>query len=1321
MPNPYIDSLKIAKELENKAKEFQKKKKEIEDGLESIDSILEILKKFGLREDVNESVKKVRELLKDRNLDDAEKIYAQLFESLKRSWSDYYSKNIKDRISTIIKELGDNYSYLTRTILLENYENLDVKGLEELAKSIFTLDKAIRDKLGERAGEANGNILDSLERDSYLLIRQRDEINSKLKEILSRISQLELYAYKNKLNIVQIEKDKKEAISLFKQDNFEKTMELLDEYEKKLNNSIIENINTRLSEIGSLFDKGKKLEVNLDEFRESYENIKNGEIKYEINQLSESIKRLQQLIERKIFDDTISKLSRLNNELKELYGDSVPEKMSGLLRRVREAIKQNDMDSAFQMIKEANREMEEIKKSQNDLLAQVINIKSTINSLPIPNDEKEELNKELNFTMSLKIIDKTNVENLTKKLEKSISDLVIKYWNDIDDAIMLIEKYNKSVNPLLGLDVSKRDLETLLILVDAMPAIINQLKEIGDNLELRLKENGVELKCSGGENVSELVKSINACRSEYQKILFSQFDQDIKIISIYNKFLAENGFNITKAQKIIQILEKHPEKKADEIRKNAEDAILKFREIVNTVIRNWNIGKDAGNIENLDDAGRVGNATEYLREFKLKVKEFRERLIREMNGLALSELNLIDQEDSDSSSIISNERIVRIKINNSYGRLSNLNWYKKYSKSQHSINTYQELKNSVLGSVTLLLNEFPDLVLDIEKMKDIICLRDIDIGNKNNDKMKFEEIAKSRIIKDLSTFYNIDHASSEEEIDNIVREKTKEIIKEIRGRRPTSTVNFALGKVENILRERPRQAYISVLALYDANIEKGYMRKEINGMITRMRSIVNEYSMEVPWFQDEYKKVAEMMVMGDYANAMNLLNDIIIKASRDLPYLRYLRENLNMLNEDSSLLDEEGNRNILVIKRMILDYKFREAYDLINKTKDKINKKKLISQKNNISDFIDIVSATLLLNIFNGPRCDYIKASNSIKEILTDYQARYLLKEMEKIKEMNDILTTKLDTADINIKNSSEMGIFIFNLRQSLIMKILDQTRDKIDELFDESELLLLTPAYEKYKKMIESDKSFTKLSDFYKNLLNFGETLKNSITSWALEKGSADFIANEVGSINSIIRMIETKSLEENIQLPVLYNPQEIKKRIEFIEKIGKRISSEDIDFLIKKIEETGARLKNSLKITINTTRKESLGFALDIQLENDGSGPLFDVSINYHSKIVRIGDVYPDERRAIVINHENTSPEMLIISANTIDWKDYIFDMEIPAVVKYIRYIEKGKEGCSYCKGVILPGVEALKCNYCGKIYHLKCAQRSKKCIVCGNDFGL
>ncbi|MGC8727208.1 MAG: hypothetical protein ACP5RG_04300, partial [Thermoplasmata archaeon] len=1228
MPNPYVDSLKIAKELENKAKEFQKKKKSVEEGLERLSKIMESLKKFGLEENIEETRKKIEDLLKERNVDDADKLLNELSESLEKIWNNFYSNELRKIFESMKKEMGEFYADFFKKILSEDNNRFDLDSIESTLKTIEILDSVIREKLGREKIENYSNIIETLEEDINSILKRREEINSKLKDILLKISQFELYAYKNKVDIAGIEKSKKEAISLFRQDNFDKTIKMLEDYSEVLQDHIKKSISKRIDNIENLFEKGKVLDVNLDEFRESFEKTKNEIYNSDINQTSESLRKMEQLIDRKLFDETISKLSKLNNDIKDIYGDTIPDHISESIKKIRESIKENDLESAYKNIRDVKQQIETEKGLQSSLRERLSVLKENLSSIPFKDEEKSKITGEINALLSSKIIENDKVEKLEREIEKEIMKQINNYYSDINDAIILVKKYRKIDLSSYKIDISRRDIETLRKLSDIRSEEIKYLKEIAQEIEQKLKTKGKYMKCSDGDDISSLIKSINGCIAEYQKIMISNFDDYKKILSSYNDFLEYIGLHIPKIRKLIQIIEKHPEKNAEIVIFSAENAIQHLRKVAETIITNYNLlKKDNGLKESQKDEEIIKMANFAMNDLDSVMADKKVEMQKKAFEIILKDLNIYRESiqngpDTNPLNLLNRESIIRLKIDDIYKVLSDLKWYEQYKgKDDDKINSYQVLKDHVVNAIRRFYGDHPELASNGNLVEDIVCLRDVKtITDDNSKPIEFSEIANERIIRDLSIFYNISDAQNEESINNVLRERTRKILKDIKSKKSSATLNMAAGRIESYINERPREAYISALALYDENIEKGYLRKEVNGMITRIRAVTNEYGQEIPWFQDEFKKIAGMMVIGDYVKALDNLSEIIIKASKDLPYLKYLRENLSTLNNEMDILEEEDKKNLLEIKRMIMEYKFREAYDGIRNISEKVKRKKGESELKKLADKVEMISSNMIINLFNGTKCELMDDGKDIETILSNYQTRYLIAKMEEIKNLNDALETNIDLDGITIKNANEIGIFLFNLKANLIVKISEKISEIIDNFTVNAKLVIITQIFQKYLENMNKIIETLSIAEFYSEIKARNTELLGFVKQWAedVTEGSLN-VENLRMEIDAIIKEAEIHHLENNIQVPNLYNPEEIERRIEFLEKMGYKVErNSELDSIINEIESISGKFITSLDTKVFPTNlRKSQGFVVECHIKNNGTAPLFDVTVAFNGII--------------------------------------------------------------------------------------------------------
>jgi len=77
--------------------------------------------------------------------------------------------------------------------------------------------------------------------------------------------------------------------------------------------------------------------------------------------------------------------------------------------------------------------------------------------------------------------------------------------------------------------------------------------------------------------------------------------------------------------------------------------------------------------------------------------------------------------------------------------------------------------------------------------------------------------------------------------------------------------------------------------------------------------------------------------------------------------------------------------------------------------------------------------------------------------------------------------------------------------------------------------------------------------------------------------------------------------------------------------------------------------------------------------------------------------------------------------VYGQTLDFSTYEKVFTIKKLETLLKFKSNSRLVCASCRGAILPGIDAGKCEYCGSMYHLKCAERSKSCKVCGIEFNL
>ena len=84
------------------------------------------------------------------------------------------------------------------------------------------------------------------------------------------------------------------------------------------------------------------------------------------------------------------------------------------------------------------------------------------------------------------------------------------------------------------------------------------------------------------------------------------------------------------------------------------------------------------------------------------------------------------------------------------------------------------------------------------------------------------------------------------------------------------------------------------------------------------------------------------------------------------------------------------------------------------------------------------------------------------------------------------------------------------------------------------------------------------------------------------------------------------------------------------------------------------------------------------------------------------------PDENINVDVFFEGVDGEMIT--------KSFVFEVNVKG---YTVAYATGTEHCALCRGKIFKGDEMVVCSECGATYHKKCAERLRKCKICGNVF--
>ena len=214
-----------------------------------------------------------------------------------------------------------------------------------------------------------------------------------------------------------------------------------------------------------------------------------------------------------------------------------------------------------------------------------------------------------------------------------------------------------------------------------------------------------------------------------------------------------------------------------------------------------------------------------------------------------------------------------------------------------------------------------------------------------------------------------------------------------------------------------------------------------------------------------------------------------------------------------------------------------------------------------------------------------------------------------------------------------------------------------------------------------------------------------------------AEYISSRIESINSRIK--ELKNLG-----------YDLKEEENLVKNISGKTYSEALSIL-SRLNDLLIKKEEILPVSFNLKINARIGkdeIPLNLTLLNKGNVMLKNVNVELSGAIqkieINIEQLYPEkpfEKNLIAISNNGETLDIKISYA----WKNIVHENKksllLDTKIEH-GFTEKkatGEERCSLCRGKIFKDLDMVICNRCGATYHYQCAQRIKKCIVCGNTF--
>ena len=545
----FSKTTEISTKLSNEIKDYETSEINLKNLISNIEDEEEKIKKYSnlLKENIIEArkAKKAKTIVEEN-----EKPYFEYLEVENKL------KDFRETYANLLQEQKLNVQYQN------NIEKLELSN-KNLKVDIIDLEESI---------SKNSEKKDILEKDIATLKDKEESLNSKLKEYVSLLTQLEdLEKTKKKISDKQLEKkteinilekdlsSKKDLFMPINIEDIEKQLSNFKDLEKELK-SLEEQKIIFGTEINTLKNASNELSSKICPYlKENCENLKDKEaddyFSSKISLKTEAVETLKKTIEEK--SRVLAEKSRVEEKEKQFFELEKTIKNLELSLKTEEVnlkeieVNIKSLDISIQQLIE-NQEFQDstsLKEHKKGLEVELKNLnldekrenlKNLIESLEI---EKEKILKnQSSIENNLKEIDEyckeikadtdKNIENIESEItvfENKLTDLKTPYSEYIENSILakdlenLLLKVNKSIKELYSLRLNKNSLkEKVSCLEDKIKNIkIDELREKYDILKEELNEISKKLGSSQEkiENYKKILEKITSQEEKQKKLL----------------------------------------------------------------------------------------------------------------------------------------------------------------------------------------------------------------------------------------------------------------------------------------------------------------------------------------------------------------------------------------------------------------------------------------------------------------------------------------------------------------------------------------------------------------------------------------------------------------------------------------------------------------------------------------------------------------------------------------------------------------------------------------------------------------------------------
>ena len=1285
MPNPFAESTKIAKKLQEEAKKIQETRNNLIKELEELEKFLPMLRRMNVNVQKEEfAVNSLKETLNKKALD-LDGVRNSL-DVLRQDLLEEFQRLMREKVAKNLKKLLEFYKDTSLEIKINEFLKLAESDfrLEDIPKIIQALEglfqfikEHIKCEISDPLSELDNCV-------NYLNGVKRD-YSFKLQNLLMEVSKNEAFLIRNKVDFNNIMDLKEKSRDSYKNIELDKSLSYMEEYNNKLRILVSQTLDKTLEEIRSKVLRLEEKGVDVSSIKESLLSIDTKNYG-DASKTYQLLKKLSDQLDTLLLDFAIKKLTILNSKLESIQSliqeQSVRneiEEIRNLIRsqRIEEALaKMNHLETNLDNLKNALASIKnEIKmyetvleSNQNmfteDILNQFRNISSS---------DKVDLGKWNNVKEAINIVIEDKIKEMKVELEEAI-----KFLDELGTGISESRDYSETDRQIHIVEQFKKLQETYNKIADEISssyiALLNQFKEIGIDQGCPAPERNLKRLI---ENYKKCEENLNSRANEELESLIGELRMlNGKLSTINPKFqrINESLQRISSTNKLILKIKLFREIKEKELK------------IVGEMIGSIN-GVIGLNLKEADEPQNVDYLISLYGSYKNSVRESIEKNSNEALNLIRKEIGIQDRNAISDEA----DRILAIKLSEMLKKISNFKWYKALINEN---DTSQDLL-SIISSRALHL--YYTNKISSEDLIKIICFQDTELDLNSLD-LTPDLIIKRGIDEEFKIFFNVSNPGSFQEA---IKEKILRVIKEKgidRGTEESILVNISTD---------PIGSYFRALSEV-AKRNNSYVLAEVTNTILHYMSIdfVKDYILKDPDLSKKYdsevlKKVTNNDYLGAYLGLYEILKDFLPL----LGLLKIANHYYSLFSSDSEF--RNGNfEKLKELENAIKNLDFTNLYNSLNYLISEYNKYKNTSASEKTQKNLKYVRGLIGINSLLGDYC---------KDLNLDFEGSYgaiVDKATNDLRNLGSELNYDLK---LYVGVPEKIGEYLFTEKVNILKSYLNAILKLSSDI--ENALLYFIEA-ETVKTKIKLDSiNANNIKEMLEIFVNIKDEIGGKVRKYSLsiDKNMESVLSGEIDYSTLFVELISKRIIPHEYMVKIV-DVNRLAERIKELNSKGYNLGPEDTDAL----KELAKELRPEVVLQYGKAKGDRK-FILRINLRNTGNWKLYDASILWLDQEKSLGDMEPGKEIELIYDYNISKDEPFKIYGQLVDFSPYEKVFTIKKLETLFKFRANSKLVCVSCRGAILPGMEAAKCEYCGSFYHLKCAERSKSCKVCGIEFNI